>query len=45
MDAESAINRVHVSLTTLRKLGLRELLTRDEDGYYLDSNAAIVVRS
>ena len=45
MDAESAINRVHVSLTTLRKLGLRELLNRDEQGYYLDSKAAIVVRS
>jgi predicted ATPase len=44
MDPESGINRVHVALTTLRKIGLRELITRDEDGYYLDANAALVVR-
>jgi len=32
---EAAVNRVHVALTTLRKLGLRELLVSGEHGYLL----------
>ena len=34
--AKTGANRVYVALTTLRKLGLRDLLVRDEGGYYLD---------
>ena len=32
----AARNRLHVTLTTLRKLGLRELLQANEGGYLLD---------
>lgn len=33
---ESAANRVYVAMATLRKLGLRDLLMNDDDGYFLD---------
>ncbi|MCA9661530.1 MAG: sigma 54-interacting transcriptional regulator, partial [Myxococcales bacterium] len=36
-------NRVHVALTALRKLGLRELLLRRDDGYVLDPDADVRV--
>ncbi len=35
MTGDSASNRLKVALSTLRKLGLRELLVRDESGGYL----------
>ena len=35
MDPTAAANRVHVALTTLRKLGLRDLLERSDSGYRL----------
>jgi hypothetical protein len=44
MDPDSARNRVHVSLTTLRSLGLRDLLVRDESGYRLDAARPIQIR-
>ncbi len=34
-------NRVHVALTTLRKLGLREWLLRRDDGYLIDPEADV----
>ncbi|MEZ4449019.1 MAG: FHA domain-containing protein [Nannocystaceae bacterium] len=34
-------NRVHVALTTLRKLGLRELLLRRDDGYLLHPDVVV----
>lgn len=36
-------NRVYVALTTLRKLGLRDLLVRTDDGYMLDPEAAVTI--
>ncbi|MDX2090022.1 MAG: AAA family ATPase [Kofleriaceae bacterium] len=39
----AAINRVHVALTTLRKLGLRGVLQSAERGYLLDPTVAIAV--
>jgi hypothetical protein len=36
MMAEAAMNRVHDALTTLRKLGLRDLLVTTAGGYMLD---------
>lgn len=39
----AAINRVHVALTTLRKLGLRGVLQSGERGYLLDPTVAIAV--
>ena len=41
--AEAAMNRVHVALTTLRKLGLRELLVTAAGGYMLDPAVAMVL--
>ena len=32
----SAVNRVHVALTTLRNIGLRAVLVSDPDGYLFD---------
>jgi predicted ATPase/predicted negative regulator of RcsB-dependent stress response len=43
IQAEAAINRVHVALTTLRKLGLRELLVTADGGYMLDPAVAMVL--
>ncbi len=42
---ESAKNRVHVAISTLRKLGLREMLISQEDGWLLDPSIAIVQRA
>ncbi|MBX3275417.1 MAG: AAA family ATPase [Sandaracinaceae bacterium] len=39
----AAINRVHVALSTLRKLGLRDVLSSDERGYLFDPSVALVV--
>jgi hypothetical protein len=36
-------NRVHVALTTLRKLGLREWLLRRDEGYLIDPEADVRV--
>lgn len=36
MRWESALNRFKVALSTLRKLGLKELIVRRDDGYLLD---------
>jgi len=37
MVADAGINRVHVALNQLRKLGLKECIVRTSDGYLLDS--------
>ncbi|MBX3247455.1 MAG: tetratricopeptide repeat protein [Myxococcales bacterium] len=43
MTGESAQNRLKVALSTLRKLGLRELLVRhDSGGYLLDPSVPVV---
>ncbi|MEM6991151.1 MAG: hypothetical protein AAF721_11655 [Myxococcota bacterium] len=36
MAARAGANRVYVALTTLRKLGLRDYLLSQDDGYLLD---------
>jgi predicted ATPase len=36
IQAEAALNRLHVALATLRKLGLREVLITADGGYMLD---------
>ncbi|MBP9203704.1 MAG: hypothetical protein KBG28_07065 [Kofleriaceae bacterium] len=41
MRADAAINRVHVALSTLRRLGLRDLLHSGPHGYLLDPAAAV----
>ncbi len=41
MAPTAATNRLHVTLATLRKLGLRSLLLRVEDGYLLDPKVTI----
>lgn len=42
---EAGINRVHVALTTMRKLGLRDFIVRNRAGYCLDPDAAIELAS
>lgn len=37
----AAANRVYVALTTLRKLGLRDLLVRTEEGYFFDAEVPL----
>ena len=34
--ARAGANRVYVAMTTLRKMGLRDLLVRTDSGYVLD---------
>ena len=43
MDSHSAINRLHVALTTLRNLGLRDLILRDDKGYRLDASKPLML--
>ena len=42
LDRYTARNRLHVTITTLRKLGLREILAREEDRYFLAATLRIV---
>ena len=42
-DARSAAGRVYVALTSLRNLGLRDVLERDDAGYFLDPEVAIEI--
>jgi tetratricopeptide (TPR) repeat protein len=44
MDHRSALNRVQVAMTTLRKLGFAELLAHDGRGYLLDPAVPLLVR-
>jgi predicted ATPase/predicted negative regulator of RcsB-dependent stress response len=41
--AEAALNRLYVALTTLRKLGLRDLLVTADGGYLLDPAVPVLV--
>jgi transcriptional regulator of acetoin/glycerol metabolism len=41
IDAKAAAGRVYVALTSLRNLGLRDVLTRNDDGYLLDPGAEV----
>lgn len=41
IDVRAAAGRVYVALTSLRNLGLRDVLLRRDDGYLLDPAAAI----
>ncbi len=38
-------NRVHVALTTLRGMGLRDVLLSDGDGYHLDPSVPLSLRN
>ncbi len=42
LHPESGSNRVYVAITTLRNLGLREVLVHRDDGYTLDPAVAVV---
>jgi predicted ATPase len=44
IDPLAAANRLHVGLTTLRNLGLREVLARTASGYRIAPEAPLVVR-
>ena len=41
---EAATNRVKVALSTLRKLGLRDVILHRGDGHVIDPNVPLVVR-
>ena len=41
MHPHSAASRVYVAISTLRKLGLAEVIQRDENGYRLDPRLSI----
>lgn len=43
LPARAGSNRVYVAVTTLRKLGLRDLLVRSERGYVLDPDVPVEV--
>ncbi len=43
IGADAAANRVRVALTTLRKLGLREVIKTGQGGYLLDPATAVVL--
>lgn len=45
VSLESARNRVHVAISALRKLGLRQMLISRDDGWLLEPSVAIVQRS
>jgi hypothetical protein len=40
---EAALNRAHVALSTLRKLGLRDILESRDDGYHLAASVPVVM--
>lgn len=42
-DRASLLNRLRVAMTTLRRMGLRDLLMRDNVGYWLDPSVPVVV--
>jgi hypothetical protein len=42
--ADAATNRVKVALSTLRKLGLRDVILHRGDGHVIDPNVPLVVR-
>jgi hypothetical protein len=41
MAVESGANRVRVAMSTLRRMGLRELLVTRDDGYLLDPQITV----
>ncbi len=45
MTADAAANRMKVALSTLRKLGLRSLIQRTDDGYLLDPLSPFVLEA
>ena len=42
LHPESGSNRVYVAITTLRNLGLRDVLVHRDDGYVLDASVRVV---
>ncbi len=44
VNVQSGLNRVKVALSTLRKLGLREVLVRGEGGYRFDPDIPVAVK-
>lgn len=42
LTADSAANRLYVSLSKLRKAGLKGLICREEDGYRLDDTVEVI---
>jgi len=45
MTADAASNRMKVALSTLRRLGLRSLIQRTDDGYLLDPLSPFVLEA
>lgn len=45
MLPDAAVNRLRVALATLRKLGLKDLLVRTDDGYQLDPGVPVLLSS
>ena len=43
VQVEAGLNRVHVALSTLRGIGLRDVLVNRDHGYLLDPDVRIVV--
>ena len=43
ISADAAANRMQVALSTLRKLGLRSLIQRTDDGYLFDPLTPLVI--
>lgn len=43
VEAKSGANRVYVALTALRRLGLRDLITRIRDGYLIAADAPVEI--
>ena len=43
LDVTAAVNRLHVAVAMLRKLGLHDILVRRIDGYCLDPNVPLRV--
>ena len=43
IDDDAGRNRVRVAISTLRSMGLRDVLLSQDDGYLLDPNVAIMI--
>ena len=41
---EAGLNRVYVALSSLRKMGLRELLHSGDDGYQLEPRVVVSIQ-
>jgi DNA-binding winged helix-turn-helix (wHTH) protein len=44
VQAKSGANRVYVALATLRRLGLRDIISKQRDGYLIAADAPVEIR-